>query len=333
MHSDNIQVSFFHELKSQIPQHLSLVDEVADLLNISTDSAYRRIRGEKPIDLEEAQILCRHFKVSLDKLMQLKTDAFIFTGNINAITEHAFEEWMNNLIQQMQVINSFQKKHIYFLIKDIPPFLHFQIKELAAFKFFLWMKSILLYDSFHGVKFRIDDPRYDEYYPPSKKIIELYNKLPTTEIWNIESINSTLRQIDFYYQAGAFENNEDVKVLYGKVEELMNHIEKEAETGTKFTYGKQPSSTDTPFRMFVNELILGDNTFLVEVDNMRSTYLNHSVLFYVGTKDEDFNQGMFRNIENLIKKSALISSVGEKERYRFFNRLRQKIHNRMESVR
>src|SRR3954468_7211624 len=113
MHSDNIQLSFFHELKSQLPQHLSLVDEVADLLNISNDSAYRRIRGEKPIDLEEAQTLCTHFKVSLDKLMRLKSDAFIFTGNINSISEQAFEGWMNNLIQEMQIMNSFQKKHIY----------------------------------------------------------------------------------------------------------------------------------------------------------------------------------------------------------------------------
>jgi hypothetical protein len=310
-----------------------MVDEVADLLGISNDSAYRRIRGEKALDLEETSKLCSHYKISLDKFLQLESDSFIFTGNINAVTEKAFESWLNNLVHELQVINSFQKKQVYFLIKDIPPFVHFQIPELAAFKFFLWMKSILHYDSFKGVRFSVEDPRYQEFFPASRKVIELYNRIPTTEIWNIESINSTLRQIEFYYQAGLFANPAEAKMLYEKTGELISHIEKQAESGVKFMFGKEPQSSDPEYRMFVNELILGDNTFIVEIDNTRMTYLNHSVLFYVGTRDEHFNKAMFMNVENLMKKSTLISKVGEKERSRFFNRLQHKVKGRVESLR
>src|SRR5687768_10635157 len=160
MNSENVQVLFFQHLKSQLPPHLSMVDEIAGILGISNDSAYRRIRGEKPIDLEEARKLCVHFKVSLDQLMHLKTDAFIFTGSLNASSENPFEEWLNNLQKQLKLMSSFKRKHIYFIVKDIPPFLHFQIRELAAFKFYVWLKSILHYESFKGVKFSIDDPRY-----------------------------------------------------------------------------------------------------------------------------------------------------------------------------
>jgi hypothetical protein len=266
-------------------------------------------------------------------LLHLKSDAFIFTGNLNASSEKPFEEWLSYLVKQLIQMNTFQKKHIYFLIKDIPPFLHFQIRELAAFKFFLWMKSILHYESFKGVKFKIDDPRYEEFYPMSKKVIELYNKIPTTEIWNVESINSTLRQIDFYYQAGAFVDVQEVRILYSKVEELVDHIEKEAELGVKFNIRQEPCATDPEYKVFVNELILGDNTFMAELDSMRVTYLNHSVLFFVGTRDENFNKAMFANLDNLIKKSTLISSVGEKQRNQFFNRMRQKIRNRIAAVR
>jgi hypothetical protein len=265
--------------------------------------------------------------------MHLKTDSFIFTGNINATSEKPFESWLNNLVHELQIMNSFQKKHIYFLIKDIPPFLHFQIPELAAFKFFLWMKSILHYDSYKGVKFSIHDPRYQEFVASSRKVIELYNKVPTTEIWNIESINSTLRQIDFFSQGGMFADPSDVRILYEKVAALVSHIEREAECGVKFMFGKDPQPGDPEYRMFVNELILGDNTFMAELDNLRVTYLNHSVLFYVGTRDENFNNAMFINLENLMKKSAMISTVGEKERNRFFNRLQQKIQSRLQTIR
>jgi hypothetical protein len=72
---------------------------------------------------------------------------------------------------------------------------------------------------------------------------------------------------------------------------------------------------------------------MAELDDMRVTYLNHSVLFFVGTRDEQFNKAMFINLDNLIKKSTLISSVGEKQRNQFFNRMRRKIQNRIAAIR
>ncbi len=71
---------------------------------------------------------------------------------------------------------------------------------------------------------------------------------------------------------------------------------------------------------------------MAELDNMRVTFLNHSVLYFVGTRDEEFNEAMFNNLDNLMKKSTLISSVGEKERARFFKRLRNKIHQLQSSL-
>jgi|GEM_PF-5310014 len=82
----SLQKLFFQHIKSLVPPHMSLVDEVADLLEISNDSAYRRIRSEKPIDLEEIQKLCGHFKISMDQLLNLQSDAFIFLGNLKGNT-------------------------------------------------------------------------------------------------------------------------------------------------------------------------------------------------------------------------------------------------------
>lgn len=42
MSPSNIQVLFFQHLKMQLPPHLSMADEVANLLEISNDSAYRK---------------------------------------------------------------------------------------------------------------------------------------------------------------------------------------------------------------------------------------------------------------------------------------------------
>jgi hypothetical protein len=144
MNPSNTQVLFFQHLKTQLPPHIAMVDEIAELLGISNDSAYRRIRGEKPIDLEETHKLCSHYKISMDQLLHLQSDAFIFSGSLKGgNSETVFEEWLQSVQYNLQVINSFEKKHMYYLMKDIPPFIHFQVPELTAFKCFFWMKSIL----------------------------------------------------------------------------------------------------------------------------------------------------------------------------------------------
>ncbi len=332
METTEVQQLFFQHIKANLPAHLSMVDEVAEVLNISNDSAYRRIRGEKVIGLEEIQKLCVHYKVSLDQFLHLKSEALVFTGRVNYESETVFEDYLESVNRNLNIINSFEKRHLYFLMKDIPPFVHFQVPELSAFKFYFWMRSILHYDNMQKVKFSIDDPQYEKYHLLSKNVIDAYNKVPTTEIWNVESINSTIRQIEFLRESGLYKNDGDVKRLYEKLEELINHIERQAETGLKFNIGTEPTKHSAPYRLFVNEFVTLDNTLLAEMNDVRLTFINHSVLYFVTTRDEQFNNAMFTNLDNLMKKSTLISEVGEKERVRFFNRLRDKIHVKQRSL-
>ena len=326
MESPDVQQRFFQHLKGKLPGHISFVDEIAEFLGISNDSAYRRIRGEKPIGFDELQKLCRHYKVSLDSFLHLESNSFIFDSQLKTNNETSFEEWIENILVQLQYFNSFRDRHMYFLLKDIPPFVHFLVPELVKFKIFFWMKSILDYKSLKGVKFDLQDPRYDQFESTAKKITDLYIKIPMTEIWNAENIDSTLRQINFYREAGSFKNAADIDLLYARVEELVNHLEKQAEVGLKFPIGQEPGMSSALYRMYVNELILGDNTTFAELDGSRMTFLNYGVLFIVYTKDERFNEAMYDNLHNLIKKSTMISQSGEKERTRFFNKIREKIY-------
>jgi len=82
MEQHAIQVKFFQYIKSLLPPHLSLVDEVAGLLSISNDSAYRRIRGENPITLDEMQSLAAKYQISIDQFLHLQNDCHNFSGDI-----------------------------------------------------------------------------------------------------------------------------------------------------------------------------------------------------------------------------------------------------------
>lgn len=332
MEISHSQAQFFQNLKTFIPAYSSLVDEVSEVLNISMDSAYRRIRGEKLLDFTEMEILSKRFNVSIDKFFNNNTNTILFQGKQNNYKEDSFMDWMEDVLAQLNLVNSFNKKHISYLCKDMPPFYHYYHKELAAFKFFFWIKSILFSEHLNGAKFSISDSIFDKYEEITRKIIKTYNKCPTTEIWNEEGINTTLRQIELYHEMGIIDNPKDTLFLYNCVKEVVDHLEKMAEAGKKFMLHQAPTDESPEYRFFVNEFVLGDNTFFVELDGNRITYLNYSVIYFLGTADQKFNEGMFRNLENLMKKSTQISSVGEKERKQFFNKLRKKIQAKIDQI-
>lgn len=318
------QVLFFQHIKSLLPPHVSMVDDIAEKLDISTDSAYRRIRGEKPISIDELQKLASHYKISLDQLLHIRSNSFIFSGRLANASDHIFEKWLEETLSQVSYMNSFSRKHMYYLAKDIPIMQQFLVPELLAFKSFFWRKSILHYEELKGHKFSLKniDPAHLDL---GKKIAEVTCQIPSTDIWNIESINSTVRQIEFYREAGAFETPDDLNKLYESVFTLIDHLEKQAEVGLKFQVGQSPKPNAGAYNLFNNELILGDNTVMAELDDTRITFLNHSVINYITTADENFNNHMNDAIQNIIRKSTHMSQVGEKERTRFFNRIRDKI--------
>lgn len=328
MDQQNIQQLFFQKIKEQAPPHLSLVDDIAALLNISNDSVYRRLRGEKAIQLDEIQKLCAHYKISMDQFLNLSTDSISFKGKLRSKDEDSFGEWMANLRDNFRLFNSVEPRRMHVLMKDIPPFVHFQVEELALFKFYFWMKSVLSYESLKGVKFDLDDEQLTRFLPLSNEVVKLNNQIPVTEVWNIESLNSSIRQINFFHEAGAFKSTSMVKHLYDKLIDLIAHLEAQAEAGCKFAIGSSERPSKIDYHLYVNELILGDNTYLVELNGNKLVFINHSVLFFIGTADERFTGEIQTTIENMVRKSTLISDVGEKERARFFNKLKEEVRMR-----
>ena len=66
-----IQKAIFQQIKGLLPPHFSFVHEIAEVLGLSYDSAYRRIRGDKVLSFEELYKLSAHFKISIDAFAML----------------------------------------------------------------------------------------------------------------------------------------------------------------------------------------------------------------------------------------------------------------------
>jgi hypothetical protein len=307
-----------------------MVDEVAEVLNISNDSAYRRIRGEKSIALEEIKKLCIHFKISLDQFLHLSSNSVLFTGKLADKTNFSFDLYLKDFLLQLQTINSFEDKELYYWSKDVPVFYQYQFPEFAAFKCFFWMKTVLEYPEYSKAKFNFSE--FDEsLWKTCEKILENYTTIPSHEIWNVDNINTYINQIEYYKDTNVFNSKDDILILYECLEKMIDHCEAQAEAGYKFNRNAK-GSVGASCKIYVNEFIIGDNTVMAVINKKPLVYLAHSFLNYTNTQDPVFCDYMYGYFQRLIRKSTLVSSVSEKQRSSFFNPIREKIDRRKSAL-
>jgi hypothetical protein len=312
-------------------KNLSPAEEIAKLLNISADSAYRRIRGEITVPLDELYILCKHYQVSLDKLMNVQPGGIVFQGQY-IDKNFKFREYLVSVMNDLDYMNSFKEKEFFYMCKDLPIFHHYHLREIAAFKWFFWMKTYFEFPEFEDKQFTFD-LHSDEYFELEQKILDLYNHIPSVEMWNLETMNIFFRQIEFYRDGEVFESDSDVLKLYEAIEKMWDHLEEQAALGYKFKYGDPKQIPLGNFRMYFNEVLMGDNNMIVVLDGQRMSYVSHTSINFMRTMDKTFNDNMYNHVQNQMKRSTLISEVSEKERSRFFRIIRDKIEHRKGALR
>ena len=109
-------------------------------------------------------------------------------------------------------------------------------------------------------------------------------------------------------------------------------MEQQVEYGAKFPFGKPDPSQKVKYTVFINEIGVGDNSILIEIDNERMVYLPHNLINYAMTTDEKFVEYSWQTMNIFLKKSTLISETGEKDRQLFFDTIRQQIYDKKKLV-
>ncbi|RLD19146.1 MAG: hypothetical protein DRI71_12325, partial [Bacteroidetes bacterium] len=187
----DLQSSILDTIKSLLDPSMSLADELADCLSVSKDSAYRRIRGETLFDISDLEKLTKKYNLSLDSFFGLKKSTVTFNVQSINLTDFTFIDYFKDIEKNLSIIQAISPKHIFYSARDIPIFHYFQDHELTSFKLFIWLKYYLHHPALHNLNFdskKLPDllERFDEL---SRRIWDLYLKIPSTEIWTYETPN------------------------------------------------------------------------------------------------------------------------------------------------
>lgn len=325
-----IQLTFINRIKASIPSHMSLVDELAELLHTSNDSAYRRIRGETMLSIDEIAKICTHFKVAFDTQSQPDTPSATFNYFRMEGKEANFKKWFLELCYNVKHIGSVQPSDILYSADDAPIWHHFYHDELTSFKIFYWLKSILN-DPFYADK-QYDPALIDpELIIAARELLDNYNQINSVEVWNEDTLNATLKQIEYFWESGFFKSKKDALSLCDLIQGEVDLIRLKAERETKLLDTK--GLTNSNFKLYRSEVMIGNNSIVVNIGNSKVAYVSINSINMMSTTNPEFVDENERWLKNLIRKSILISGVSEKQRNQFFKILGAKIDHLREGIR
>ncbi|MBM3405479.1 MAG: hypothetical protein FJY10_11415 [Bacteroidetes bacterium] len=318
-----LQSELFRIIHERVPPNVSLVHDISELLGISYDSVYRRMRCEKELRLDEFMKLCHHYSISADALFSLKTDNIIFRSRAIGVGGFTLEQWLEKILFEIRIIEECREKEIIYAAKDLPIFYYFEFPEIAAFKIFFWHKALFPFPGYEDKLFSFDIP--EDLFHLGQKVLTHYIKIPSIELWNEETITSIIRQVEYCYVSGFFKKKDDALRICDVLLSYIRHIQQQAEFGFRFFYGSEPRGVEGSFMLYYNEILLSDNTILVTMDGKRITYHTYNIINLLITTNEVFCDQIGDSLKKVMQESTLISGTSAKERNRFFNILSERV--------
>lgn len=314
-----VQDIFIQKLKESLPPSIGIAEEMAELLGVSIDSAYRRIRGETDLSINEIHLITKKHGISLDNIFSNLGDTVTFTYTKLTDSEANFEKYLKRLHTHLKALNSFPEKKMFYVAEELPIFYSFFNKKLTEFKLFYWQRSVLNIPDLQSKKF--------EFGTINKDLIELahnsyleYKKIPSVEIWTEETILTVTKQIEFYLESGVFKSKKDAIDLIEQVREMAIHIQECAENNRK-----EKSDANESYQLYNSEVVLGTNCIYAKSGDVNHAYISFNTMNSLTTNNLEFCDETEHWIKNIIRKSTLISGVAEKQRYQFFSKMNKYI--------
>ncbi|MBA3663398.1 MAG: helix-turn-helix domain-containing protein [Bacteroidetes bacterium] len=321
-----IQNHFIGKLKEVMPQGIGLAEEIADMLDVSIDSAYRRIRGETELTIEEVFKLAKKHGISVDEIFSNESGAVTFTYTKLTDSVNNFEKYLNGILGRLIALNKFEARKIYYVAEEIPMFYSFFSKKLTEFKLFYWQRSVLNVSEYQQQKF--------EYGFVPKKLTDIahqcfteYLSIPSVEIWTAETVLTGLRQIKFYFDSGIVKQEQALELL-AEYRSMIDLVKTNAENGRK-----NISDKNETYQMYNSEVVLGTNCIYVLMGDSRFSNISFNSMNSLTSNNPEFCEETEHWIRNLEKKSTLISGVSEKQRYQFFSSMYKSIDAVVEKIR
>jgi len=319
-----VQDHLFNTLKAVIPKQFKLADIIGEILQLSPDAVYRRIRGDKELSLSELYKLCNHFNISLDAILHVNTNSMLTRySSLNLDDFSNYYKYLDEFDNQLQMMSSEEHSELFFTAEDIPIFHFLQFPELTYFKVYSWFQTM------NNLKISYEDfvKNLDQEFLKAKylSIFNKYIKIPSTEIWTERTIDQLLFTLDYYYDIQCFDDPNIGLLICSQISELIDNF-------NLWTDEKKKGLQGDKYNVYLSPLNLENSFMLLKAPNKSACSLKLFTINSIVTSNEKFCKETENWILNTINKSSYLSGASARERFKFFQSTKNKVNNLIEKL-
>jgi hypothetical protein len=310
----------------------NLAAVLSELLGVNADAAYRRMRGDTALTFDEIQKICLRFNISFDSVINYQGRLVPFQFNGMFKDKFSIINYLSGIEQELKMLSKMgtNDAKIVMTAMDLPYFRQFGFKSLSRFKLFFWQRSVLNLPEFATRKYDANES-LGEYEDITDRIYHNYHGVPSTEIWAPETLDSTIKQLQYYLESGLFINRESALQICDDIDALLSKLEGEAQLGRKLIQTSK-GTISSAFEMYQSDIFLSNNCIQAFKDGKTYTYVSFNSFNSLMSFSPHFSEECNRWIEQIRLKSILLSEVSEKLRYQFFKSLREKLEGLREII-
>jgi hypothetical protein len=303
---EQVQANFFKHLAKKNTTGKKLSDEIVALLGISKGEAYKKINSKSLLTIAQIKILCDHYNTSFT-IQGIENRA---SSNINFTPFHtgrvSVKDYISSLEKFLSAIASAKISKLTCATDDIPFFHLFQYPELTAFKLHFWQMRVIDHAPF---KLNMND--WDtSVLKPAARLHDLYQTIPSVEIWTKTSLLNTLDQIRYAAEAEIITDKAVGKLICSQLRAALSDIELYA------INRKKSANSKATFDWYFYDII-GTITYLAEMDGELETFIRFNTFNTIEESNGPLCTEVKHWLENLMKDATGFSGQGSVQRNKY----------------
>jgi len=298
----------------KIPTTLKPVSYLMDLLNLSRESAYRRLRGEIPFSFEETAKLSTALNFSIDEILsdsRKERASFDFPSINTTDPSEIFFLMLQKYNFHVEDMNAFAGQSIMALNR-LPSSILTHFDHLFKFSYYKWIQQ-------NNQKL---SKQYFSEITLSENLLLLQQKIKSNLFGSQKSILifdsntffSLIKEIQYYYQ-GKLIDKEELAILKMEFLELIDLFEEIAKTGT--------FENKSSVSLFLYPLNISGNTGYGSFENTARTIFWIFTVNPIIIENPEISTMQKKWLDSIKRQSISITQSNEFQQSDFFDKQRE----------
>ncbi|MES2776888.1 MAG: hypothetical protein V4722_22110 [Bacteroidota bacterium] len=299
-----IQLQFLERLSKLLGPSKLLATELEGCLGISKSQAYNKMSGKTMLSIEEILLLCEKYGLhfTIDKLNNRTVAPVSFMPFRGG--RFSVEQYLVSLENFLYQIASAKQKKLTCATDDIPIFHLFKYPEIAAFKLYFWNARLG-----KNQPFLFDHKMIDTGISASAAHLhQLYQSIPTVEIWTKSSLYNTMEQLRYAVEAKIITDKGLGQLICAQLRSTLKDIENYAVSHEK--------QNGILFEWYFYDII-GCITYFAETDGSENAFLRFNTFNTMQVEKGPLCDEVKFWLDSVIQDSTGFSGHGRLQRNRF----------------